>query len=457
MEKAEKITLLLIVSLGVIFSFLAITRHNHFNSQGWDLAIYDQAIWLYSRFKLPFSTLTGKIDFADRFRPILVLLAPFYWFWPNVRFLLIFQAFILTASSYPLFLLSQRVLKNSLFSLSIITAYLLFPGIQSIAVDDFHEIALLPLFLSLFFLFLELKKWRLYFLSLIFSLLVREYVGFLMAFLGVYVFFVKRKPKIGLVTFLLGLSWSLITIWLVMPLFGSFSYYSFLEEGDTLNQALSKFFSNPILILKGLIDSPIKLRTIFYSFFAFSFLPLLHPLILLPILYQFLSRFLDYVHQYRWSILFHYSGELAVLMAVGSIYGARKIKSSLCLPGLVISILLVQILMPTPIKVLLNKDFYQEAGWVEDNHEALRKIPPRVSVAAQNNLVPHLSHREKIFILPKIGEAEYIVVDLHKGQDKWNFYSLTLEKTRELIKGLVESGKYKKYYQKGEIIILKRS
>ena len=144
-------------------------------------------------------------------------------------------------------------------------------------------------------------------------------------------------------------------------------------------------------------------------------------------------------------------------MAVASIYGARKIKSSLYLPVLLISILLVQILTPTPIKILFNKDFYQEVDWIGNNHEALRKIPAGVSVAAQNNLVPHLSHREKVFILPKIGEAEYVVVDLHEGQDNWNFYSLTLEKTRELIKDLAESDKYKKYYQKDEIIILKRS
>ena len=43
--------------IGVLaYSTLSILRHHHFESGGYDLGIFDQAIWHYSRFQVPAST-----------------------------------------------------------------------------------------------------------------------------------------------------------------------------------------------------------------------------------------------------------------------------------------------------------------------------------------------------------------------------------------------------------------
>src|SRR3990167_7127696 len=75
----------------ISFSVLAIIRHRHFFSQGWDLGLYDQIIWQYSQGKLAVSSFTNLIDLADRFRPILLLIVPVYRLFPHPETILIIQ------------------------------------------------------------------------------------------------------------------------------------------------------------------------------------------------------------------------------------------------------------------------------------------------------------------------------------------------------------------------------
>jgi uncharacterized membrane protein len=51
--------LLLIAAIfAVVYSVLGLFRHWHFGS-GYDLAIFDQAVWHMSRFEAPASTVSG--------------------------------------------------------------------------------------------------------------------------------------------------------------------------------------------------------------------------------------------------------------------------------------------------------------------------------------------------------------------------------------------------------------
>src|SRR3989344_216719 len=82
----------------VLYSLLSVIRHNHFQSQANDFSIYDQALWLYSRFSFPYSTINNIVDLGDRFRPIMILLSPLYWFTKNERVLFLFQSIVLSAT-----------------------------------------------------------------------------------------------------------------------------------------------------------------------------------------------------------------------------------------------------------------------------------------------------------------------------------------------------------------------
>ena len=55
--------------------------------------------------------------------------------------------------------------------------------------------------------------------------------------------------------------------------------------------------------------------------------------------------------------------------------------------------------------------------------EVLAQIPPQAAVAAQNDLVPRLSRRQWIFILPQVSymgrNADYIVLDMQSSLDMY--------------------------------------
>lgn len=168
-------------------------------SQGIDFSIYDQALWLYGKFEPPFSTVTNLYDLADRFRPIMIPLSILYWFSQDERIILIFQAVIVAAAVFPIWLLARKH-TGAILGFLIAFVYIDFIGIQSVNTYDFHEMAILPFFLGWLFYFLDKEKWKSYWLTLLLSLSVREHVGLMLGFLGIYIWGVKKNYKIAIAT-----------------------------------------------------------------------------------------------------------------------------------------------------------------------------------------------------------------------------------------------------------------
>lgn len=452
----------LFLTFSLLYSLLAVTVHNHFQSQGVDFSIYDQALWLYSRFQSPFSTITFLYDLADRFRPIMLPISVLYWFSENERVILIFQAIILAAAVFPLWLLAKRKV-SSLLALTLSFAYLNFVGTQAVNAYGFHEMALLPIFLGFLLLFLEKRQWRNYFIALLLCLAVRENVGFLTATIGVWTYIRSRNFKAALATILISVTWSVLAIALIMPAMGQSNYGSFVKGGDSLPNALLGYLKDPLLILRSFFLPFEKTMTISWSFLAFGFVPLFFPPLGVTILYQFASRFLDLMHPIRWTPYYHYSAELGILMIASTIYGAsyltKKFPKYPMNTFLVAIILLGQIVstlgLHMPLKNLLKKNFYAEEPWMANTQKILSMVPRDASVAAQNNLLPHLSHRKSIYLLPDTHNAQYLVFDLHEGQNNWNFYNGNLDVATGEFKELINKGAYKIVASSGDAYLLK--
>jgi uncharacterized membrane protein len=63
----------------VYFAKLTHDIHMGTGTSGFDYGIFDQGIWLLSRFHDPFVTINGRNLFGDHTSFILVFLVPFYW------------------------------------------------------------------------------------------------------------------------------------------------------------------------------------------------------------------------------------------------------------------------------------------------------------------------------------------------------------------------------------------
>ena len=117
--------------------------------------------------------------------------------------------------------------------------------------------------------------------------------------------------------------------------------------------------------------------------------------------------------------------------------------------------MITNIILDSPLKNLFKPQFYEHKDWMDDTKTILDKVPNSASVAAQNNLLPHLSHRREVYILPNVNNAEYIVMDLHEGQDNWNFYTEGLEETKSLMTQLIRNNSYKVIISSGDVYLLK--
>jgi len=114
------------------------------------------------------------------------------------------------------------------------------------------------------------------------------------------------------------------------------------------------------------------------------------------------------------------------------------------------------ILLKAPIHSIFKKSLYETQEWMRNNDLILEKIQEtdaKIPIAAQNSLFPHLSQREKVYLLPEIKDAQYLVVDLHDGPNK--YAPLMYFQMKDLVYNLLISKKYSIYDQKGEAMILK--
>lgn len=65
--------------MAILYSTYSLLRHWHYSSSGYDLGIFDQAMWHYSRFEIPRNTIADYPHIlAEHFHPILLILVPFY-------------------------------------------------------------------------------------------------------------------------------------------------------------------------------------------------------------------------------------------------------------------------------------------------------------------------------------------------------------------------------------------
>lgn len=459
----------LLLAFAVIYSFISVSMHNKFMTFGLDLGYFDEAIWKISRGKFPYSGVGCIWLLEDHFQPILYLLAPLYWIWPNVRILLIFQSFIMVFAGLPLYLLAKKIIKNILFSFSVVAAYLLFIGTQFSILNEFHQVTMAPVFIALLYLALVIKKRWLFFLSVLMLLFTKEDLSILIVSIGIGLLFNKKLRSAGIYTILIGLFSFVFLIYIFMPKISFMGRYSHLDFGDIGNSptdVIYNFLTNPFVFVNSMVTPTIKLKTIFQSLFTYSFLPLFSPLVyLVPLISDFVIRFIYNGPQVtKWALVNHHAAISAMLLAIATIYGLKQLvslfhlnKKWIILSSLLLlaTTLIADVIYHAPIHAIFKRQFYIQEQWMKDNIKILAKVPKNASVAAQNNLLPHLTHRDDIYRLPYGLNSQYIMVDLHDGPNK--YAPLLYEEMKSLVDELIASGRYSVIDQQGQSILLRRN
>lgn len=174
------------LSIG-LWAAWGIRRHNAFGTFGFDFGIFDQGLWLLSRFHSPFVTIMGVHLFGDHTSFILLPLVPFYWLAPSAKILIVAQAAALSTAALPLFLLARDKLRSEWLALGIAVAFLANPALQWSGWEQFHpDVFEVPLALAALY-FMTKRRWVPYAVFVVLLLAVKEDVPLMTFVLGLYV------------------------------------------------------------------------------------------------------------------------------------------------------------------------------------------------------------------------------------------------------------------------------
>lgn len=408
----------------VVFTGLMVRKHDAFNTHALDLAKFDQAIWntLHGRFL--FSTIQNKSILANHFSPFMAFLAPLFLLYPNIRVLFLAQTVGLAVAG--LFLYGIVRVKHPTLATWFLLAFYLNPALHEVALVDFRRVTLAVPFLAMALYALYVRNRWLMAVGLALALLCKEDIALIVFMTGVYLLLFERDWKWGALLAIVGLAWAITVMLWVIPAFipsGGPSVHLqannfFCLEGDTYGEIVANAIRNPGVFFQRMFDRA-ALRALWRVFLPLGFvLPLLAmdwSLIVLPTIAYMLMSCNWRVHELRnWYLASVLPGLFAAMAVAWSrMSGSRARRLAVGL--LCTTIVGYGLFSYAPLGGNYDPSLYQVTAHHRLASEVVAAVPPDARVAAQDPYVPHLSHREHIYLYPwiAIGEEniDYFLLD----------------------------------------------
>ena len=411
----------MLVAAAALYAWWSLRLHAHWVSGGFDLGIFDQVVWHYSRFEAPASSIKDLTSiWGDHLSPVMALFAPGYWLADDARTLLVGQALLVALGAIPVFLATQDLLGRGP-ARALTGAYLAFWGVASAISFDVHEVAWAPLALGTTLLAARRRAWRWYWPAVLLTLCVKEDLSFVVVFLGASVA-LGGDRRIGALTAAAGIAWYVLATEVVIPHYGSgFSYWSYDAFGSGPLDALKGVAERPWRLVTVPLDDGTKAKTLALLLGPFLGLCLLsrEALLLIPL---FGERFLSSTTNY-WGTSAHYSLSVAVVLVIGTAAGLAFLRDRVpparrraLVGGAAAAVLALNLGVATQFPLLEHLLDGDVPGALEDRAAAGRAVaavPVSGSVAAPDVLIARLTHRDVAAeIGPATGQTDHVVADL---------------------------------------------
>lgn len=399
---------LMITAYVVAYTYWSLRSHAGFRTYAFDIGIYDQGVWLLSRFHDPFVTVRGLNLFADHSTFILLLVAPLYWLWASPVVLLVTQTLALGLAAVPLYLLTRDLLGSAWLGVAVAAVLLLNPAIGWTNLENFHPDSYEVLFLTAALYFMVKQRWGWFLAFIALLLLVKEDVPLLVIPLGIYID-LRYKAQVG---FYLGLAagvWLVLNFFVIIPHFGEGTsvYWGRLPFGGPAG-LVKTTFTDPSAVLAYLQD-PERVGYVVEHLRTLAFLPVLSPFALVavgPLALNVLST-----HGYMHLINYHYSTLIVSPLIVAAVFTISRF-DSLRMRAKLVALLVVATLVsayllgPLPQSKAPLPPVTVDTPRNEAIQEAMALLPKDAIVSAHYSIVPHIAHRQGIYYWPNPFRAE---------------------------------------------------
>jgi uncharacterized membrane protein len=462
----------------LLLSIICFKRYYCFDYFDMDLAAYNQIVWniVHGSF---FSSILGVNFLGHHAHFILLLIAPVYYFFQSPLTLVFLQIFSLGIAAYPIYLIAKKELDMPL-AIGLVLAYFLYPAMVYTALYEFHVTAFATAFLSFMFYFYIMKRFRMFVVFMVLSLLCQENLPLVIFPFGIFAWFEKRSLKWFLTPLLSSAVWFLIVVGKIMPMLNAdtvqfSSIYS--HMGDSLPQVAFFMISHPIAVLK-IILTPEKLEYLFKLFSPLCFFSLFdHRILIAGLLFlQHLlsSRSPEYLIEY------HYDAELLPFIFISAIYAIKRFTNFKIVKKHLNSKLLVFLLVAVSltcasdfgpfIELAVDKNKTNRDIWDYQKQRFIQMIGPKESVVATFELLPMLSNRAEVYsfhhvihgfytlsrkpyVLP--AGVEYALLDVYDPISMNSFYIRNQSEVN--MANFLSAGKWGVVDYLGNIVLLKKN
>lgn len=369
--------------------------------------------------------------FAAHFTPIIYIsYVPVFLLWNSPISLFLLLTLILYSGVIPIYLISKTKFDSNI-SLIFCCIYLLYPNFSYVNIygPSYLEFCI-PMFLWAFY-FYESRKIKMMTLILLISCLIREEVSLTVAAFGLFLFFEKKIDRLYSIFIL---CFSLLYFYLVInhiiPYFKKseehLALVLFNEWGSNYFEILLNILKNPFKFLKYELLDYIKLTNILMFMIMFcciNFLNLKSVIIILPsLLIALLSR--SFTHS---SYILYYMLPMVPAIFYGLIKNNFINKKTICFI-FYLSLGFYIFFSPSIISVQFwfkdfklgkynTTDFYISSYFDDINkssiNEILNKIPPNISISAEQKFLPLLYEQKSMNVFPEVNNSnQFILIDL---------------------------------------------
>ncbi|MBE3034197.1 MAG: DUF2079 domain-containing protein, partial [Actinobacteria bacterium] len=150
--------------------------------------------------------------------PILALFALPWLVWPSPVMLLVLQAVIVATGAWPAYRLGTRVTRDPRAGALLAGAYLLYPALGFLVLNEFHPVALAAPLLLWAFLYLEEDRWLWALPFLVLAAACKETVPLVIGTMGVY-FAIRKRSWRPLILTAAGAAYFAVAVWVIIPHF----------------------------------------------------------------------------------------------------------------------------------------------------------------------------------------------------------------------------------------------
>ena len=398
----------------VYFTKVSIEVHDGLGTSSYDVGLYQQGVWLLGHGKAPFVTLMGRNMFGDHASLILLFVAPTYRLFPSASTLFFFQSLFIALGALPVFLAARKRLASEAMAVALAACFLIHPAVGWTNRENFHPDSFVAFFVGMAIYGALERKWRLYWVFVVLTILVKEDVVLVLVPLGIWVA-MKRDRRVGVATMAATVGATLLGMFLLMRSL----------IGVPTRNGWRIPFGGPGGLIREAIERPDNVIDHFRSdnrpfyfwqmtfpvAFVFARRPGLASVSLLVIGTNMLSTF-----SYQYHLEYHYSLIAVPAILMGTVHALERVGRlwRRRLVGVVAFTSVWACLMwgVVPLGSILTPGAKDPIGraqpyyWPADHPVAVAAralfddIPAGASVAAYHALTPHLAERKLIYQFP---------------------------------------------------------